>query len=128
MAKIIELNFAYFKELFFGNTIKKIRKWKIQHYKQKKVKSEAKSPERLYHFKFKIAMRDKNGVQTCDNDVFEISIPANGYFYAKKKLERFVVRNIDIEVIDFNSVEIPDNEEAGDEEEHYKTHSDEDRD
>jgi hypothetical protein len=102
----IDLDKHFFINLLFGRIIRKVREWKIKHYKAKKVKSEAKnSPEKMYHLHFKIAIRDpKDGIAKCDN-VFDIYIPANGYFYAKKKLERFVVANIDVEVVDFESLE-----------------------
>ncbi len=89
---------------FFGRIIRKVREWKIKRYKAKKVKVEAKnSPEKIYNMHFKLAIRDKDGLATCDS-VFHIQIPANGYFYAKKKLERYVVGNIDVEVVDFEAL------------------------
>ena len=77
----IELNSKFFINLFFGKYIKRLRDWKIKRYKVKKVKSEAKnSPEKIYHMHFKISIRDKDGIQQCDNDLFTISIPAQGYY------------------------------------------------
>jgi hypothetical protein len=100
----IDLDKNFIINFFFGRIIRKVREWKIKRYKAKKVKTEAKnSPEKIYHLHFKIAIRDpKDGLTKCDN-VFDIYIPANGYFYAKKKLERFVVSNIDVEVVEFES-------------------------
>lgn len=101
---IIDLD-AYLINLFFGRMIRKVREWKIKRYKAKKVKVEAKnSAEKIYKMHFKLAIRDKDGLITGDN-IFDIEIPANGYFYAKKKLERYVVGNIDIEVVDFEAIE-----------------------
>ena len=99
--------FTLDKHLFFGRILEKIRVWKIKRYKSKKVKVEAKnSPDLMYHLHFKIAIRDKSGLATCDGTVFDISIPASGYFFAKRKLERYIVRNIDIEIVNFESEEI----------------------
>jgi hypothetical protein len=103
MSKIIDLE-KYVVGLLFGRLIARLRTWRIKRYKSKKVKVEAKnSPEKIYHMHFRIAIRDKDGAQACDN-VFDIEIPANGYYFAKKKLERFVVGNIDVEVVDFEAV------------------------
>lgn len=89
----------------FGKTIKKFREWKIKKYKVKKVKNEAKnSIEKLYKMNFKLSIKDKNGIISSDT-IFNIDIPANGYFFAKKKLERFVISNIDIDIVDFNVIE-----------------------
>jgi hypothetical protein len=104
MPPLIELNKNYFINLLFGRIIQKVREWKIKRYKLKKVKVEAKnSPETMYHLHFKVAIRDKNGLATCDNTVFDINIPATGYFFARKQLERYVVQNLDIEIIDFET-------------------------
>lgn len=102
----IHLDRNFFINLFFGRIIRKVREWNIKYYKAKKVKTEAKnSTEKIYHMHFKIAIRDpKDGLIKSDN-VFDIYIPANGYFYAKKKLERFVVANIDVEIVDFESLD-----------------------
>lgn len=100
---IVDLD-KFLVNLFFGKIIKKVREWKIKRYKSKKVKVEAKnSPEKIYDMQFKVAIRDKNGLATCDS-VFHIQIPANGYFYAKKKLESYVIGNIDVEVINFKAI------------------------
>lgn len=89
--------------LFFHNTIQKFREWKIKRYKLKKVKVESKnSDEKLYNIHFKIGISDKSGLINC-NDVFNIQIPANGIFYAKKELEKFIIDRVNIEVIKFES-------------------------
>jgi hypothetical protein len=105
---VIDLNKHFFVNLFFGRFIRKFREWKIKRYKSKKVKTEAKnSSEKIYHMQFKIAIRDNSEdgkLAQCDT-IFDIKIPANGYYYAKKQLERFVVANIDVEVVDFESLQ-----------------------
>ena len=100
---VVDLD-KFLVNLLFGKIIRKVREWKIKRYKAKKVKVEAKnSPEKIYNMHFKLAIRDKDGMATCDS-VFHIQIPANGYFYAKKKLERYVVGNIDVEGVDFEAL------------------------
>lgn len=104
MKKTIDFD-AFLINLFFGKIIRKFREWKIKRYKAKKVKAEAKnSAEKIYKMHFRLAIRDKDGLIKCDS-IFNIEIPANGYFYAKKKLERYVVGNIDIDVVDFEALE-----------------------
>lgn len=107
MPVIIDLNKHFFVNLLFGRSIRKFREWKIKRYKAKKVKTEARnSTEKIYHMQFKIAIRDNNAegsLAQCDT-IFDIKIPANGYYFAKKQLERFVVANIDVEVVDFESL------------------------
>lgn len=110
MPPLINLNSKYFVNLFFGRIIEKIRIWKIKHYKIKKVKVEAKnSPDLLYHLHFKLAIRDKDGLMSAET-IFDINIPASGYFYARKQLERYVVQNLDIEIVNFESEEIKEEE------------------
>ena len=104
---------------FFGRIIRKLRELKIKRYKAKKVKTEAKNtPERMYNMHFKISLRDKDGFIESDT-IFDIQIPASGYFYAKKKLERFVVGNIDVNVVNFES--LPSEEKFSQAEEEEKT-------
>jgi hypothetical protein len=97
---LIDINGDFFLNLFFKRTIEKIRVLRIKNYKSKKVKVE---PEKSYHMHFKLAIRDKTGTHVADEQVFDVHIPANGYFIAKKKLERFVLENIDVEIINFEA-------------------------
>lgn len=98
MAPMITLD----KYLFFGTILNKIRVWKIKRYKKKKIKETKKSPEKMYHLHFKIGVKDNNDSKLSDT-VFDINIPATGYYYAKQKLERFIIENIDMEIIEFTS-------------------------
>ena len=61
-----------------------------------------KEPGKLYKLFFRLEIKSNNGAQTAEQ-VFEITIPARGFFFAKKKLERFVIANLNVEVVDFET-------------------------
>jgi hypothetical protein len=73
------------------------RSLKIKFYKRKKVRK-AKTPfEKDYYLTFIIKIYDVNNPQVSED--FNMVIPAKAAFFAKKKLERHIMENIDIEVL-----------------------------
>jgi hypothetical protein len=76
----------------------------IKLYKIKKVLKSKTFFERDYCVTFRLKIYDSKNPQISDD--FNIAIPAKGAFFAKKKLEKHIFENLDIEVIRVDEVEI----------------------
>jgi len=85
---------------------KKLREFKIKRYKQKKVKVKKDDPIKNFHLYFRLEI-ETAGVNHVADQVFDIIIPAKGYYQARQTLEELVMRKLKINVLDFESESEP---------------------
>lgn len=85
---------------FITDFIEYLRKLKIQAYKSKKIKSAKLLSPKNFRIYFDLVLRDKNGVVVLRD--FDIVVPGQGIYFAKKDLRRHIKNNIDIVLKDFH--------------------------
>ena len=90
-----------------SNIYEVFRVWKIKRYKQRKIKDAGRGPVKHYRLFFRLEIKDHRGIKSADR-IFDIIIPASGFFFAKKQLESFVFNNLNIEVVEIETLEKTD--------------------
>ena len=100
MNKILNLNFW---ESWFEKLSLFIRKQKLKLYKGKKIKEDKTKHHRMYFAKFKIHVDDKHNPQVSDVE-YEMVIPGQAIYFAKKNVEEAVKRKIYIEISEIDEM------------------------
>jgi hypothetical protein len=92
------------KPRFITSIQKYFKNLKLKRYKKKKIK-ESKTPhKRFYMVKFKIHVDDNHNPQVSDME-YEMLIPAQAAFFAKRMVETDVQRKLRIEFMDCEEIE-----------------------
>lgn len=99
------LNRVYtLKPKFITNIQKYFRNLKLKRYKKKKIKESKTTHQRYYMVKFKIHVDDNHNPQVSDLE-YEMMVPAQAAFFAKRSVETDIQRKLRIEFTDCEEIE-----------------------
>lgn len=106
--KTIDLSDLFWKYLAPGFLIKirdKIREWRLKRYKMKKVKESKLVHDEDYYMEFNIILDDGHNPQCVGP--FNITIPAKGAYFAKRKLRAHIKEVVDVDVLHIDRSDNP---------------------
>lgn len=79
------------------------RKWKLSFYKKKKIKEDKKLGNKFYYLKFYISIDDAINPQQSIKE-YEMIVPADASFLAKRKVEKVIMNKLRIDFTDIESL------------------------
>jgi len=104
----IDLGDFFWKHLAPGFLIKirnQIREWRLKRYKMKKVKESKLIRDENYYMEFNIIIDDENNQQCLGP--FNITVPAKGAYFAKRKLRAHIKEVVEIDVLHIDREDNP---------------------
>ena len=105
---IISYSILYFTKhyrLIKRYILSKSKRWKALRWKKKNIR-ESIDIEKNYSIKFNLIVNDIGGNHKV-SEYFDITIPATAPFFARRKLEKYIKENINIQINTIDELRIP---------------------